>query len=126
IQPATGADEVLYFRVRFCLCDLRIERDKDELRDQQARRPRELTCNQLRDERLGPLAGATEFEHVHSVIIGLDDGRQRSAFAVRSHISCSIYSSHARPELTRPSPKLSIRGKSLCVLCVSLRPSALK
>ena len=55
---------------------------------------RKLSSDQLRDERFGPLPGATKFEHVHPIVVRLDDRRKRSTFTQRGHVSRSIYGSH--------------------------------
>jgi len=46
-----------------------------------------LASHQLGDERPWSLAGAAELQHVHAVVVGLDDGRQRPAFTQRRDIA---------------------------------------
>ena len=48
---------------------------------------RELPGDELGDERLGTLAGAGELEHVHAVVVGLDERRQRPALAERRQVA---------------------------------------
>jgi hypothetical protein len=39
------------------------------------------------------LTGAAELEHVHTVVVGFDDSRQRSPLAKRGYISCGKHRS---------------------------------
>ena len=41
----------------------------------------------LGDERLRPLAGAAELQHVEPVVVGLHEARQRAALAQRRHVA---------------------------------------
>ena len=58
-----------------------IEIGEHEVGHRQAERTRQLARDELRDERARSLTGAAEFQHVHSVVVGLDDRRERPAFA---------------------------------------------
>ena len=76
---------------------VRIELGEHDLRHRQAQRPRDLPGDQLRDQRPRALAGAAELQHVHPVVVRLDDGGQRAAFAKRRDIA----GDGDRPERTR-------------------------
>src|SRR5207249_11856153 len=53
----------------------------------QADRAGKFTRDEFRDQRAGSLSRAPELQHVHPVIIRLDDGRQRAAFTQRRDVS---------------------------------------
>ena len=86
IEPGTGLDQMLDFRIRLGAGEVRIEVDENDLRHRQAQRAADLSCHHLGDERLGSLARAAELEHVQPVVVGLDDRRERAPFAQRSNV----------------------------------------
>ena len=48
---------------------------------------RDLAGDELGDQRLRSLPGAAELEHVHAVVVGLDDRGQRAALAQRRDVA---------------------------------------
>ena len=66
---------------------VRIELDQDDLGHRQIHRACELAREQLGDQRLRPLAGAAKLEHVHAVVICLDDRGHRAALAERGDVA---------------------------------------
>jgi hypothetical protein len=87
LRPAAGADQVLDLGVGLGARELGIELEPHQLGHREAERARELAAHHLGDERLRPLPGAAELAHVHAVVVGLDEPRQRPALAQRRDVA---------------------------------------
>jgi hypothetical protein len=75
--------------------EVRVELDEHDLGNGQLRRPGNLPGDELCDECLRSLACAAEFQHIHAIIVGFDDGRQRATLVQRCDISSGADDSHA-------------------------------
>ncbi|MNT20103.1 hypothetical protein D3C72_1554000 [compost metagenome] len=76
VQALAGADQVLDLRVGLGAGELAVQLHEQDLRNRQAHRACHLARNKLGDQRLWPLAGTTELEYGHAVVVGLDHGGQ--------------------------------------------------
>ena len=76
IEADACLDEILYLGIRLRTRKVCVELDEDDLGHRQAERARDFAGDELRDQRLRPLARAAEFQHVHALIVGLDDRGQ--------------------------------------------------
>ena len=86
IQPAAREQQILDLGVRLGAADRRIELDEHQLGHGEAERPGQLTHHHLRDERLRPLPGAVELEHIQPVVVRLDEGGERPALPQGRHV----------------------------------------
>ena len=66
---------------------VRVEVREHDLRDLQPERARNLPRHQLRDQRPRALPRAAKLQHIQPVIVGLDDGGKRAAFAQRRDVA---------------------------------------
>ena len=64
-----------------------IELGEHELGNREPERAPNLAGQQLRRQRPCALAGATELEHVQSIVVGLDDRGQGAPLAQRRHVA---------------------------------------
>ena len=87
VQAGAVVDQRVDLGVGLGARQVGIELGEDDLRHRQAERPRDLAGDELGDQRLRALAGAAELQHVQPVVVGLDDRRQRAAFAERRHVA---------------------------------------
>ena len=87
IEPAARADQVLDLRIGLGAREVRIELDQHDLRHRQAGGAADLAGEQLRDQRLRSLAGAAELEHVHAVVVRLDDRGHGATLAQRRDVA---------------------------------------
>ena len=87
IESAAGANQRENFRVGLGARQVGVELGEDEIRHRQLQRPRDLAGDELRDERPRPLPRPAKLQHVEPVVVGFDDGGQRSALAQRRHVT---------------------------------------
>src|SRR5690606_38582954 len=67
--------------------------------------PPQLTGDHLGHQRLAALPGAHELHHVHAVVVGLDQARQRTALAQRQDVTRPHhFSQHAGKDTAAPRP----------------------
>jgi hypothetical protein len=87
VDAMTRAQEVLDLRIRLGAAERRLDVHERELRHRQPEGAREQPHDDLRDERLRPLARAAELHDEEPSIVRVDDGGQRPALAQRLHVS---------------------------------------
>ena len=76
-----------YFNVDTGTGKIRGEVDEHDLRDGQTGQAPDLAREQFRQQRLRPLPRAAEFQHIHSLIVRLDDGGQRATLTQRGDVA---------------------------------------
>ena len=96
VHAAAREQQVLDLGIRLGTPDGRVELDEHELRDGKPEGAAQFARDDLGDERLRSLSSAAELQHVEAVVVGLDEGRQRPAFAKRRHVAGRGDSAHER------------------------------
>ena len=86
VDPAAGGDQLLDLGVGLGGAQRGVELHQHELGHRQPERARHLPGDDLGGERLGPLAGAAELEHVQPVVVGLHQPGHRAALPQRGHV----------------------------------------
>src|SRR5829696_2065078 len=104
VQADARPDQVLYLRVWLGAGELGVEVGEHDLRDEQTQGPRDLARHYLRYERFASLTGAPELEDVGPEVVGLDDGRQRTAFPQRRHVARGFDRPEQRPQSRLTTP----------------------
>jgi len=64
------------FRIRLRPRQIGIQLGEHDLRHQQAERACDFAGHELGDQRSGTLACSSELQHVHPIVVRLDDGGQ--------------------------------------------------
>ncbi len=86
VEPAAREQQVLDLGVGLRPTDDGVELEQHELRNPEAERTGELAHDELRDERLRPLARTPELEHVETVVVRLDERGERAALPQGRHV----------------------------------------
>src|ERR1043166_2191373 len=81
IKAGACPNQGLYLRVGLGTGEFGIEFNEDNLRHWQPCGAGDPPRHELSDECFGPLTRAAELEHIHAIIVGFDDGWQRSTLA---------------------------------------------
>ena len=98
VRASAGLDELLDLGVGLGAAERGIEVDEDELGDGQAERAGQLPGDDLRHERLDALPRAAELHHVHAVVVGLHDPRQRATLAQWGRVPGRANDAHSRTQ----------------------------
>ncbi len=94
VQAGARFDQGVNFRVRLGPGQVLGHVGEDDVRHRQLEPARELARQQLGNQRPDTLSGAAELQHVHAVVVRLDDRRQGAAFAKRRHVAGHANGAH--------------------------------
>jgi hypothetical protein len=87
VDPLAGGDELLDLGVGLGAGELGLELGDHELGDRHPQGAGQLARHNLGHQRPRPLPRAAELHHVHPVVVGLDQPRQRAALAQGHHVA---------------------------------------
>jgi hypothetical protein len=76
VGAVAGADQLLDLRIGLGRAQPAVDRDHDQLGDEQPEAPGQLADDHLGHQRPQALPGAPELGHIQPVVIGLDQPRQ--------------------------------------------------
>ncbi len=124
VEPGAALQQLPDLGIRLSGRQRRVEVDQHDVGHQQAERPPDLARDQLGDERLRPVPGATELGHVQPVVVRLHDCGQRASLAQRRDVPGGGHETrHGAQSIAAP------RGRpgpvSLARLRIARRPRSL-